>query len=156
MSGTREIPKCRIESCNKTVRLDTKGHIKSSFCTTHVTKATINAYLYFKYNNMKARVEGKSAHNRGHWKGKPILPRDVFMQWAKNHPDFLSLYKRYVMHNFDIKLAPSVNRIDSNKGYTLDNMEWITNSQNCSLAGTVRKMNNKERKVIYQVLGVTK
>ena len=114
----------------------------------------MDIFLGKLYYNMSKRVKGKNGHDRGHWKGKPILPKDVFVVWAKNNLDFLSLYKRYVMHRFDIKLAPSINRIDSNKGYTLDNMEWMTFSNNAALAGTVKKMKNRETKEIYAILGV--
>jgi hypothetical protein len=100
---------------------------------------------------MKDRVVGYG-HNRGNWVGKPILPKEIFVEWGTNHPTYLKLYKRWVMSGFDRKLAPSVNRIDSNKGYTLDNIEWMTNSQNCSLAGSVKSYRSK--KMIYDILGV--
>lgn len=104
---------------------------------------------------MLARVRGGNrSHNRGNWKGKPILPRDVFFTWAKNHSDFLSLYKRWVTNDFDQKLTPSINRMNSNKGYVLGNMEWMTNSQNSGLAGSVKSM--KVKKEIYNLLGVNK
>ena len=104
---------------------------------------------------MKGRVNGTGgSHNRGNWKGKPILPRDVFYTWARNNPEFLRLYKRWFSSDFDRKLTPSVNRMNSSKGYTLDNMEWMTNSQNSGLAGAVRAM--KQKKAIYDLLGVNK
>jgi len=149
---------CRFGDCKKTRERYGEKEGISSFCTTHKGNATINAYLSRSYSGMKRRIEGRGGGNREgetkYWKGKPILPRDVFMTWAKNHPDFLSLYKRYVMSDFDIKLAPSVNRMDSNKGYVLGNIEWLTQSQNSALAGTVRKMKNQEKKEIYKLLGV--
>lgn len=158
MGSTKKIKKCEIKGCNKVRMLVYPGKRLdiSRFCTTHRNNGTSGRFLSKVYNDMKRRVDGKTGHDRGNWKGKSILPRDVFKMWAKNHPDFLSLYKRYVMNGFDIKLAPSVNRIDSNKGYTLDNMEWMTHSQNCGLAGSVKKMNNQETKTIYKVLGVNK
>ena len=104
---------------------------------------------------MKRRVTGTSgSHNRGDWLGKPILPRDVFLTWAKNHSDFLSLYKQWLTNGFDRKLTPSVNRMNSHKGYVLGNMEWMTNSQNSGLSSGVRVAKNK--KAIYDLLGVTK
>ncbi len=84
--------------------------------------------------------------------GKPILPKDVFLNWSKNHPEFLRLYKRWVNCDFDRKLTPTINRINSAKGYTLDNIEWMTNSQNCGLSSTVRRL--KGKKEIYELLGV--
>lgn len=155
-----ETDKCAIENCDKP-RKRYKGHIWSSFCTTHISKCTISAFLGKMYKDMKARVTGTKtgavANRTSHiYIGKPILPRDVFMQWAKNHPDFLTLYKRYVMNDFERRLAPSINRINSRKGYTLDNMEWMTSGQNSGLAGTVTKMKNIEKKMIYDLLGVNR
>jgi hypothetical protein len=106
---------------------------------------------------MKSRVEGKVSNptkNNKYYLGLPIMPRDVFLNWARNHPDFLRLYKAYVSSDFNQKLAPTLNRINSSKGYTLDNVEWMTHSLNCSLAGSVLK--RKNQKAIYELLGVTK
>lgn len=158
MGGTKY--KCAIDGCKKPRRVDNKtGHASSVFCTTHAGKATINAFLTKMYRDMKARVTGTKkgavADRSSHiYVGKPILPRDVFIQWAKNHADFLTLYKRYVMNDFERRLAPSINRIDSRKGYTLDNMEWMSSGQNSGLSGSVLKMKNAERKAIYKVLGI--
>ncbi len=113
-------------------------------------------FLSKLYSRMKERVEGrrgKNTHNRGdYWLGKPIVSREAFYSWSSNHPTFLSLYKQWFSSDFDRKLVPSVNRVNSNKGYTLDNIEWVTNSQNCGLSGAVKKMKN--RKAIYELLGV--
>lgn len=102
---------------------------------------------------MKNRVTtGKNTNTPHLYVGKPIMPKDVFLSWAKNHPDFLTMYKRWVSCDFDRKLTPVVNRLLSSGGYTLDNVEWVTNSQNSVLAVEVRKM--KARKEIYNLLGV--
>lgn len=160
--GSTNKNRCSIKSCKKPRKREKKtGYIASIFCTTHVDKATITAFLNKMYRDMKARVTGTKkgavAERSKHiYIGKPILPKDVFMQWAKNHPDFLSLYKRYVMNDFERRLAPSLNRINSKGGYTLDNMEWMTSGQNSGLSGTVIKMKNVQRKMIYDILGVNK
>jgi hypothetical protein len=74
------------------------------------------------------------------------------MSWSKNHPDFLRLYKQWKTSDFDRRLTPTVNRMNSSKGYTLDNVEWLTNSQNCGLSGSVRQAKN--RQAVYELLGV--
>lgn len=116
-------------------------------------KHSIHGYLISSYGYMKKRVEGRVSNKKyaHYWLGKPILPKEVFIEWSKNHPDFLRLFKRWTMAGHDQKLSPSVNRIDSNKGYTLDNIEWVTVSQNSSLAGAVRSFN--KRKAVYALLG---
>ena len=74
------------------------------------------------------------------------------MSWSKNHPYFLTLYKQWKTSDFDRRLTPTVNRMNSSKGYTLDNVEWLTNSQNCGLSASVKKAKNKN--AIYELLGV--
>jgi hypothetical protein len=150
MAKTKPIPICSFEGCKKLAHKSSRGW--NRFCSNHEGKVTITGFLSKRYSIMKRRIDGKSDHNRGNWKGKAILPRDAFYSWAKNHPVFLSLYKQWFTSNFDIKLTPSINRLNSSKGYTLDNMEWMTNSQNSSLSGAVKKMKN--RKAIYDLLGV--
>lgn len=101
---------------------------------------------------MSRRVRGKSTNRPDLYLGLPILPRDVFVNWSKNHPDFLNLYKRWFTSGFYRSLTPTVNRMNSSKGYTLNNIEWMTNSQNCGLSSGV--LSAKKKKAIYELLGV--
>jgi hypothetical protein len=113
-------------------------------------RGTMEGFLKSTFDNMKKRVEGRSSRDAHLWAGLPILPKEVFVEWSRNHPDFIRLFKRWTMADRDRKLAPSINRMNSDKGYTLDNMEWITHSQNCSLAGTVKSFN--KRRAVYELL----
>lgn len=138
--------RCKYKNCHDMKRK------KDIYCNFHTRKATINRFLGNLYSGMKERVSGRKTKRPDLYKGKPLIPKDAFMIWAKNHPDFFSLYKRWASCNFDRKLTPTINRIDSSKGYVLGNIEWMTNSQNCGLSGSVRKM--KAKKEIYNLLGV--
>ena len=144
--------KCAIKWCKNPRYIKSR----SLFCLIHKEKVTIHSYLSRKYRGMKLRVEGRqgkyASKDNKYYLGKPIVSKDVFLLWAKNHRDFLRLYKQYVAARFDRKLSPSVNRIDSNLGYTLDNMEWVTTSQNCSMAAALYKQRNKGKKVVYKIL----
>jgi len=64
--------------------------------------------------------------------GKSLLARDVFYDWAFNSKEFHILFKTWKDSGYDRKLTPTVDRIDSRYGYSLDNMEWITHSENSS------------------------
>jgi len=137
---------CRYKGCKN------PAVIRDCYCYSHLRKATITRFLSSLYTVMNRRIKGKGTRRPDLYLSKPIMPKDVFMNWAKNHPDFLSLYKQWITCNFDRKLTPTVNRMNPNKGYTLDNVEWLTNSQNCGLSSSVRSL--KARKEIYNLLGV--
>lgn len=138
--------KCAFKGCK------ILNHYRSKFCSKHAKKATINGFLSALYTTIKKRVDGRCTKRPDLYKGLTLLPKDAFMNWAKNNPDFLSLYKRWFSSNFDRKLTPTVNRMNSSKGYTLNNIEWMTNSQNCGLSSGVLSV--KKKKAIYDLLGV--
>lgn len=152
MAKTKPIPTCKFQGCKE------KGYLKDRgrwdrFCRSHSKKCTIDRFLGYLYSSMKRRVNGKGNVKNPHlYTGLPILTKEAFVVWAKNHPDFLNLYKCWVANDFDRKLTPSVNRMNSKKGYILGNIEWMTTSQNCALASGARSM--KQKKVIYDILGV--
>ena len=150
---TKRSSKCAFKECKKRrLYSNSRQRINGRFCQFHCGKSTINSFLSKIYKYMKGRTNGKCTRRPDLYKGLPIMPIGVFKSWAKNHSDFLNLYKQWVTNNFDRKLTPTVNRVNSSKGYTLDNVEWMTNSQNCGLSGGVKKMNQK--KAIYDLLGV--
>ncbi len=100
---------------------------------THKYEKTPNGFLMRLYRNMESRVMGiqwKKAHL---YKGKELLIREDFYNWAKPHSKFLKMFAVWKESGFDRKLTPTVNRIDSTKGYILSNMEWLTHSENSSL-----------------------
>lgn len=85
------------------------------------------------YRNMESRVKGiqwKKAHL---YKGKELLSRRDFYNWAKPHPQFKAMFTVWEKSGYSRKLTPTVNRINSTMGYTLLNMEWLTHSENSRL-----------------------
>ena len=90
------------------------------------------------YRNMKSRIDGIQWQKAHLYAGKELLSRDEFYDWAIGNPDFTELYNAWVASGYDRKLAPSVDRIDSSVGYRIDNMEWVTHSEN-SRRGAVNR-----------------
>lgn len=93
---------------------------------------TINGFLMRMYRNMKSRVSGVQSKKAHLYKGKELLDKEEFYEFAAHSPMFLVLWEGYVSKDYDRKVAPTVDRIDSSKGYTLDNMQWVTHSVNSS------------------------
>lgn len=84
------------------------------------------------YRNMKSRVEGVQKLKAHLYQGKELLSKEEFKQWA-NSAEYLAMHKVWEDSGFDRKLAPTVDRKDSTRGYTIDNMRWLTHSENSSL-----------------------
>jgi hypothetical protein len=162
--ASRKSNKCTTKNCNKTRY---RKSVLCSACRSRARRAkvgyidaykyekTINGFLVRLYRNMKSRITGIQKEKHYLYVGKKLIDKELFYSWAKNHPDFLRLYKEWVNYEYNRKLTPSVNRINPDKGYTIDNMEWVTNSQNSALSSVTRKIKNKEKIAIYRVLGVT-
>jgi hypothetical protein len=98
--------------------------------STHKYERTINGFLMRKYRNMQSRVTGVQKVKYHLYKGLSILNRKDFYEWSLNSKTFKDLFNEWVKNNYDMKLCPSVDRLDSSIGYELPNMEWVTHSEN--------------------------
>lgn len=99
---------------------------------------TINGKLMATYNNMNRRVRGYVKPEI--YLGLGLLDRGEFYKWSKSDRDFNKLYNDWVKSDYDRKLSPSIDRIDSCDGYVLGNMRWITHSENSRL-GSINRWN---------------
>ena len=82
------------------------------------------------YINMNRRVRG---YVKKHiYEGLEIMSKDDFYKFSLNDDQYNKLHDAWVLSGFDRKLSPSIDRIDGSKGYTIDNVRWITHSENSS------------------------
>lgn len=91
---------------------------------------TKKGFLMRTYRNMQSRINGIQKLKAHLYKGKELLPRQDFYDWSLANNSFHSLFAAWEEAEHNQKLTPSINRIDPTRGYTLDNMEWITHSEN--------------------------
>lgn len=124
--------------------------------STQKYRRTINGFLGRLYTRMERRTRGLDTNRPHLYIDKKIVSRDTFYKWSRTNPDFLNLFKRWANCDHDLRLTPSVNRINSKKGYTLSNMEWVNLSQNCGLATVTKRLKDKEKQMIYKIAGVRK
>lgn len=86
-----------------------------------------------RYAHMKARHEGRST-THSNSQGKGLMTREEFFQWCKDFKNleiFLELYFDWAAGGYSRWTSPSIDRIDSAKGYTPDNIQWLTFAANC-------------------------
>ena len=103
------------------------------------------------YRNMQSRVTGVLKNKRHLYEGKDILPRDEFYEWALKSNKFHALYEGWVASGYKCGMSPSVDRIDPQKGYTLDNMRWLTHSENSANISTRRRRSRAEPRPVRDV-----
>lgn len=119
--------------------------IKNGNSCTRKYEKTHKGFLVRLYRNMLSRISGVQKKNIHLYSGLEILPKAEFYNWALNNPAFLELYKGYEASNYERKLAPSVDRINSKQGYYIANMEFVTMSEN-SRRGSISKFRTKYKK----------
>jgi hypothetical protein len=83
------------------------------------------------YRNMTNRVRGINKKARKNYMGLYILPKQEFYDWILNNQTFHELFSVWEVSGYERKLTPSVDRIDPERGYSLDNMRIVTFSENC-------------------------
>jgi|TARA_R110000744_G_scaffold162672_1_gene279320 hypothetical protein len=91
---------------------------------------TEKGFLMRLYRNMESRVTGVQSKKAHLYKDLDILERSAFYDWATDREEFHALFRLWIDSSYERKLTPSVDRVDSSKGYSLDNMEWVTHSEN--------------------------
>lgn len=119
---------CRV--CKNAKQRKTRSANKNSF--TKGYEKTLNGYLMRTYRNMLSRVKGVLKKKAHLYEGLDILSKEEFYTWSlsSNYPQLLEAYKE---SGYDAKLAPSIDRVDSSRGYVLDNIRWLTHSENSRL-----------------------
>jgi hypothetical protein len=111
--------------------------------TTKKYEKSPKGFLMRLYRNMQSRVTGVQKQKFHLYQGKELLDRQDFYNWSIDNPIFLEMFEIYKSSEFNRKLAPTVDRIDSSKGYSLDNMRWLTHSENSRL-GSISGKNKKK------------
>ena len=95
------------------------------------------------YRNMQSRVSGVQWQKSHLYQNMTILPKEEFYEWILSNETFKTLFADYEASGYQRKLAPSVDRINSKKGYELDNMEIITMSENSRRGSISQHQQNK-------------
>jgi len=95
---------------------------RCSACSKKV-KQLYHRTLNGKIKNLyKDEVNNSKKRNRV----RPSYTKKWFIKWCMRSELFITLYEKWVESGYDKDLAPSVDRIDSNKPYTKNNIQVMT------------------------------
>lgn len=85
------------------------------------------------YRNMQSRVRGIQKDKKHLYENKYLLPRDEFYAFANSCAEFHEMFYVWENSNYERRLAPTVDRINSSLGYSIGNIRWLTHSENSRL-----------------------
>jgi hypothetical protein len=88
-------------------------------------------YLGIKYKSMRSRVLGRTNRARI-YKGFALMPKADFVAWSLADKSFLSLWDAWQGAGRPRKLSPSIDRIDTLRGYVPGNVQWLSMSVHMS------------------------
>lgn len=115
--------KCKLELQKISRELNENSYTKKY-------EKTKRGFLTRTYRNMRTRISGIQ-HKKYHlYCGKELLDKNIFYNWSLNNIDFNQLFNQWESKNYPNKLSPSIDRIDPKEGYKIENMQWITHSEN--------------------------
>ena len=118
---------------------------KTGNAATKKYERTKKGKLMRTYRNMQSRVTGILTKKAHLYEGLSLLPRDEFYRWALASPEFHRLFDEWVASGYRCGSSPSVDRIDPSRGYALENMQWLSHSENSSRASRQRRQPSKLR-----------
>lgn len=105
--------------------------------------------LSHRYNSLVAR-SSRGGNRTYRVSGMEFLSRSEWDKWCKkNNEEFERLYRIWEASGFDERYTPSVDRIDNDKGYTADNMQWLSKAEN-----TNKYMRENRRPILVRKDGI--
>lgn len=83
--------------------------------------------LNTKWSQIRARVNGNPNRDPyGHYEGKRRCSEQEFISLCnKNKERLIAMWHAYLQSEKELRLAPSIDRIDPDKGYTVDNLQFV-------------------------------
>jgi len=98
-------------------------------------------YLRRRWTKMARRVKESPGYL-----GLPICTLEDFMKWAEGSV-YPTMFYAWKEAGHPLKLAPTVDRIRPDLGYTIENLQWLTYAANSKKGNLQRKTGSKYKGV---------
>lgn len=89
------------------------------------------SFLKRVWNNIKIRCTNNEASTATYYFGMEFCNKDEFINHFLKDPIFLKLHSDWGSYGYSFEKTPSIDRIDSTKGYQLNNLQFMHLDKNC-------------------------
>ena len=109
---------CEIKKCNSCDRNRRRANNRKFFLTD-------------LYSKIKSRCKDTTSKiNLKYYHNKKVCTKEEFLARFLNDKKFIKLHNSWVKSGLVYKFTPSIDRINKNLDYTIDNIQFITHSSN--------------------------
>jgi hypothetical protein len=92
-------------------------------------KKDLRLFIMGMYLRLETRKTSKKFG--GKYNSLDVCKRNEFYKYAENNAELSLLFEEWIKNNREYKLTPTVDRFDSELGYTIDNIQFMALSDNC-------------------------
>lgn len=123
--------KANCRTCNLFKPIKSKDNCQN--CWHKIKRKTQpDFFLRTRHTEITQRCTNINNERRDVYFGKKFCSREEFLNMFKEDSEFNRLFIEWKDSGYDNRFVPSVDRIDNSGDYTLDNIRFITHSENCS------------------------
>lgn len=113
----------KCKACRKAIQSGVRNTKEGLQRQRNFRVSSIDGWLAFAIYKMKAY-----SRKRGH-RQPEIRTREDLLRWLSTQP-FMTLWLAYYVSNYDVKLRPSIDRLDNSRGYELTNIRLVSWGEN--------------------------
>lgn len=118
------------EGCKEVKYIKAKGNCQNCWHK-YKRKYNLNFFLRTRYTELVQRCKNPNNTTSKYYFGKTYCSKEDFLKLFINNESVKILYKNWQDNNFLYTLCPSIDRIDNNNGYEINNIHFITHGENC-------------------------
>ena len=99
-------------------------------------------FIGFLYKEIKRRTRGKGTRSPELYIGLDVMSKSEFVKFSLcKSSGFMELFQQWNDNEWSHLMTPSIDRLDSSKGYVEGNIEWVTAQDNYRRATVKREKN---------------